>query len=71
MISPYLGRRYNHYLMDYIRDEYGVPKESYERMKARIDYDYKKLRDDYREGVGTVPQLYVLMHANTGSFGKQ
>ena len=69
MISPYLGRRYNHYLMDYIRDEYGVPKESYEMMKGRIDYDYLKLRDDYREGVGSVPQLYVLMHANTGSFG--
>jgi hypothetical protein len=30
-------------------------------MKARIDYDYKKLRDDYREGVGTVTQLYVLL----------
>ena len=69
MISPYLGRRYNHYLMDYIRDEYGVPKESYEMMKGRIDYDYLKLRDDYREGIGSVPQLYVLMHANTGSFG--
>ena len=69
MISPYLGRRYNHYLMDYIRDEYGVPKESYEMMKGRIDYDYLKLCDDYREGIGSVPQLYVLMHANTGSFG--
>lgn len=69
MISPYLGRRYNHYLMDYIRDEHGVPKESYEMMKARLDYDYQKLSDDYREGIGSVPQLYVLMHANTGSFG--
>ncbi|MPM76247.1 hypothetical protein SDC9_123244 [bioreactor metagenome] len=55
--------------MDYIRDEHGVPKESYEMMKGRIDYDYQKLRDDYREGLGSVPQLYVLMHANTGSFG--
>lgn len=69
MVSPYLGRRYNHYLMDYIRDEYGVPKESYEMMKKRVDYDYQKLRDDYREGLGSVPQLHVLMHANTGSFG--
>ena len=69
MISPYLGRRYNHYLMDYIRDEHGVPKESYEVMKKRIDYDYQELRDEYREGLGAVPQLHVLMHANTGSFG--
>lgn len=69
MISPYLGRRYNHYLMDYIRDEHGVPKESYEVMKKRIDYDYQKLRDNYQEGLGAVPQLHVLMHANTGSFG--
>ena len=69
MISPYLGRRYNHYLMDYIRDEHGVPKESYEVMKKRIDYDYQELRDEYRKGIGAVPQLHVLMHANTGSFG--
>ena len=69
MIAPYLGRRYNHYLMDYIRDEHGVPKESYEMMKKRIEYDYQKLRDEYQEGLGTVPQLHVLMHANTGSFG--
>lgn len=69
MISPYLGRRYNHYLMDYIRDEHGIPKESYEVMKNRIDYDYQELRDEYRKGIGAVPQLHVLMHANTGSFG--
>ncbi len=69
MISPYLGRRYNHYLMDYIRDEHGVPKESYEAMKKRIDYDYQELRDEYRKGIGAVPQVHVLMHANTGSFG--
>lgn len=69
MISPYLERRYNHYLMDYIRDEHGVPKESYEVMKKRIDYDYQELRDEYRKGIGAVPQLHVLMHANTGSFG--
>lgn len=69
MISPYLGRRYNHYLMDYIRDEHGIPKESYEVMKNRIDYDYQELRDEYRKGIGAVPQVHVLMHANTGSFG--
>ena len=35
-VSSYLGRKYNHYLMDYIRDEYGIPKESYTKMKERI-----------------------------------
>ncbi|CUH97629.1 putative membrane protein [Propionispora sp. 2/2-37] len=68
-IAPYLGRKYNHYLMDYIRDEYGVPKESYGKMKERISYDYERLRDIYTQSIGYVPGLHVLMHSNTGSFG--
>lgn len=68
-IAPYLGRKYNHYLMDFIRDEDGIPKESYNRMKARIDYDYETLRDAYTKSIGYVPGLYILMHSNTGSFG--
>lgn len=69
MVSPYLGRRYNHYLMDYIRDKNGVPKESYERMKNRISYDYQKLESEYLEKLGYVPSVSVLMHANTSEFG--
>ena len=68
-MQPYLGRRYNHYLMDYIRDEYYVPKESYEKMKTRISYDYETLRRIYQAEIGYVPKLYTLMHSNTGSFG--
>ena len=68
-ISPYLGRRYNHYLMDYIRDRNGFPKESYSHMKNRVDYDYQSLRDVYKETIGRVPGLYILMHSNTGGFG--
>ncbi len=68
-IAPYLGRRYNHYLMDYIRDKNGVPKESYDRMKKRISYDYEKLTDVYTETLGYVPKVSILMHANTGEFG--
>lgn len=68
-VAPYLGRRYNHYLMDYIRDEYGIPKESYSKMKERISYDYEALRDRYTQSVGYVPGMYILMHSNTGSFG--
>lgn len=69
MVAPYMGRKYNHYLMDYIRDEDYFPKESYNMMNDRISYDYEKLRDIYREQIGYVPGCYVLMHSNTGRFG--
>lgn len=68
-VAPYLGRKYNHYLMDYIRDEYGIPKESYTKMKDRISYDYEAMRDVYSRSIGYVPEMYILMHSNTGSFG--
>jgi hypothetical protein len=68
-VAPYLGRKYNHYLMDYIRDEYGIPKESYTKMKDRITYDYEAMRDIYTKSIGYVPGMYILMHSNTGSFG--
>lgn len=65
-----LGRDYNHYLMDYIRDENRIPMESYAQMKDRIDGDYNKMEEIYTDKVGKVPDLYVLMHANTGQFGE-
>jgi len=68
MLTPYLERRYNHYLMDYIRDKDGVPKESYGHMMRRISYDYEHLRDIYTEHFGRVPGAYVHMHGNTGKF---
>ncbi len=68
-IAPYIGRKYNHYLMDYIRDEYGIPKESHNRMKERISRDYEMLRDMYTQSFGYVPGTYILMHSNTGKFG--
>ena len=69
MLQPVLGRKYNHYLMDYLRDEKGYPLESYQAMKNRISFDYEKLQNVYTEKLGYVPQAYVLMHANTGMFG--
>ena len=69
MIRPYLGRRYNHYLMDYIRDKDDLPIESDRHMKERVSYDYMRLRDIYEVELGYVPQTHVLMHANTGRFG--
>lgn len=64
-----MERDYNHYLMDYIRDEYNIPKESYEEMKQRIDSDYKALSKVYTKEISQVPKLYALMHSNTGQFG--
>ena len=64
-----IERDYNHYLMDYIRDEYNIPTESYEEMKQRIDSDYEALSKVYTEELRQVPKLYALMHSNTGQFG--
>ncbi|WP_346940728.1 glycoside hydrolase [uncultured Clostridium sp.] len=64
-----IERDYNHYLMDYIRDEYNIPTESYEEMKQRIDSDYEALSKVYTEKISQVPKLYALMHSNTGQFG--
>ena len=69
MMTDYLGRDYNHYLMDYIRDEYRVPKESYRQMYARISADYEGMEREYTEKIGALPGLYTLMHSNTGKFG--
>lgn len=67
--SSNIRRDYNHYLMDYIRDEDNVPVESYEEMKDRIDYDYEKSEKIYEEKLGKNPDLNILMHSNTGQFG--
>lgn len=69
MVAKYMGRKYNHYLMDYLRDDKFFPKESYNMMQDRISYDYEKLRDIYKSELGYVPKAYTLMHSNTGAFG--
>ena len=68
-LTGVLGRNYNHYLMDYIRDDKDFPVESYLAMKERISNDYTMLRDIYTEEIGYVPETHMLMHANTGKFG--
>ncbi|MFZ7103440.1 MAG: glycoside hydrolase [Peptococcaceae bacterium] len=69
MVSPYLRRDYNHYLMDFIRDEDRLTVESYEEMSQRITADYESMKYIYETKLGFLPSLYVLMHANTGAFG--
>ena len=68
-LTGVLGRTYNHYLMDYIRDEKDFPVESYLAMNERISNDYTMLEDIYKADIGYVPETYTLMHANTGRFG--
>lgn len=68
MLSSYLDRNYNHYLMDYIRDKYGIPLEDFDEMENRISHDYKMIRDIYTNSMGKTPEMYALMHSNTGKF---
>ena len=68
-VNQYLGRDYNHYLMDYIRDENRIPAESRSAMESRITQDYLYMQQIYTQELGTLPQLYCLMHSNTGRYG--
>lgn len=58
---------YNHYLMDYLRDEYGIPIETKEEMIDRISWDYDKMDEIYTEYLGYLPKPYIIMHS--GSLG--
>ncbi|MEF2965306.1 polysaccharide deacetylase family protein [Paenibacillus sp. M1] len=55
---------YNHYLMDFIRDENMIPLEDRDEMEARIKGDYDAMQDIYTETLGYVPSVYMIMHAN-------
>ena len=55
--------------MDFIRDGNDIPIESTKEMTKRIQRDYELMEESYVEKVGMLPQLYVLMHSNTGQFG--
>lgn len=68
-VSKTIRGDFNHYLMDYIRDENNIPKETYSEMKARIENDYENLYETYNRELGSTPMLYALMHSNTGKFG--
>ena len=61
--------RYNHYLMDFIRNEENSILESPQEMERRITRDYELLRKTYTEYLGKVPELYAIMHANTNQYG--
>lgn len=56
---------YNHYLMDFIRNQYMIPSETRQEMEKRIRKDYKLMHDIYEEELGEVPKAYAIMHANS------
>lgn len=68
-INQYLKRDYNHYLMDFYRDEDYLRIESEAELNARFAYDYSQMAYIYESEIGYVPMLYILMHSNTGAFG--
>ncbi len=68
-INQYLKRDYNHYLMDFLRNEDRIREESVDEMKERIQADYEMMQQNYIDNIGYLPQLYTLMHSNTGAFG--
>ncbi|MDO5112675.1 MAG: glycoside hydrolase [Clostridia bacterium] len=68
LMSQYLGRDYNHYLMDFIRDKDDIPMESYSQMAERVNTDYSLMKEVYTRELGFLPSTYVLMHSNTGRF---
>ena len=68
-IHSFLRRDYNHYLMDFLRDENRLRTESVAEMEERIAWDYEKMEEIYKDEMGSVPPLYILMHSNTGAFG--
>ncbi|WP_141502596.1 polysaccharide deacetylase family protein [Paenibacillus luteus] len=55
---------YTHYLMDFIRDEDHVPVENRKEMEARVNADYKSMKELYTNTLGFVPPVYMIMHAN-------
>ncbi|MFJ6210138.1 polysaccharide deacetylase family protein [Lysinibacillus sp. NPDC092081] len=56
---------YNHYLMDFIRNQYMIPSETRQEMEKRVRKDYKLMHDIYKEELGEVPKVYAIMHANS------
>jgi len=55
---------YNHYLMDFIRDENMIPTEDRGEMEERIEADYRLMEEIYEDELGYVPGAYMIMHAN-------
>lgn len=60
---------YNHYLMDFVRDDNMIPVETRAEMEARITKDYELMNEIYTDKLGFVPNVYMIMHANAMNEG--
>ena len=60
---------YNHYLMDFIRNKYMIPVETRKEMEERVNNDYGLMESAYKNYFGFMPDLYVLMNANSPYYG--
>jgi hypothetical protein len=58
-------KKYNHYLMDFLRDKNGIPIEDRAEMEERIHTDYQLMKEIYSKELGFVPDVYMIMHANS------
>ena len=63
-IADYMEDDYNHYLMDFIRDENRISIETREQMEERLVWDYNQMDKLYNENIGMIPGAYIIMHAN-------
>ncbi len=61
--------KFNHYLMDYIRDIDGIPLENYNQMQERITKDYNLMSLLYNQNINKIPLVYALISPNTQGFG--
>ena len=68
-VSPYVDNDYNHYLMDFFRDEDRINAESLDEMQKRVADDYQSMEYVYNKYFGNIPGMYTIMHSNTGRFG--
>lgn len=55
----------NHYLMDFLRDKNGIPVEDRAEMEKRINTDYQLMKKTYTRELGFIPDVYMIMHANS------
>lgn len=68
--EKYVDGNYNHYLMDFIKDQDRVTIETRDEMDKRITWDYNQMKQIYSKELGYVPSAYMFMHANSFNNGK-
>ena len=63
-IAEFMEDDYNHYLMDFIRDKDRISIENRGQMEERLVWDYNRMDELYKDNLGIVPKVYMIMHAN-------